>query len=97
MPQLCIVARHTQAFSLCNRKINILRWRATSDTLWRMTTDEIRHYLSTVQLISFAQTYDLPLRTLTRMKKGETQTRPATVERVIASIVIDQERSKESV
>lgn len=85
-----------QAFSLGNRKINLLRWRATSATLWFMTTDEIRNYLSTVQLISFAQTYDLPLRTLTRMKKGETQTRPATVERVIASIVIDKERSKET-
>lgn len=58
-----------------------------------MSTDEIQTYLRSVQLISFAQTYSLPLRTLTRMRGGATTVRPDTVARVVACIHEDKRRA----
>lgn len=58
-----------------------------------MTNAEIQSYLREVQLMSFAQTYSLPLRTLTRMRGGATNIRPTTVAQVVACIHEDQRRS----
>lgn len=57
-----------------------------------MTNTEIQSYLRAVQLMSFAQTYSLPLRTLTRMRGGATNIRPTTVAQVVACIHEDKRR-----
>lgn len=59
-----------------------------------MTNAEIQSYLREVQLMSFAQTYSLPLRTLTRMRGGATNIRPTTVAQVVACIHEDKRREQ---
>lgn len=94
MPRLCIVARHLQGLSFDDAKNKPLAVARHMCDTGRMTHTEIQTYLREVQLMSFAQTYSLPLRTLTRMRGGATSVRPATVAQVVACIYEDKRRAQ---